>query len=473
MKKIEKSFGKGFTENTSWKKRLALAEIAIVLCLVFLVALPAIAADQTTQKVGACTITADSEEYVRGPLDVFGNANEDGTIDMRDTTYIKLVIFGKKPKTDLADANNDGKVSMLDVGQTKLIILGKEKKLTLIDLADRTVTINKPIERVVLGSARHMHEFVAVEGGEDPFKKIVGWGPDLKAYDRDTYNKYIEKFPEIEDIPEVGYHYKGTFSVEKVITLNPDVVVFPLWIVEYEGVGDDINKLEKAGIPVIYIDYYTKPFENPVPSTLLLGYVLDKEERAQDIVNFYKEQSNEVYSRIERIDKPKPKVYVECGSKEPSEYGNTYGSDKGWGAVVVICGGINIAEDIPGGPINPEYLLDANPDVIMISGSYWPATPGSMRLGYYADPKESRELLTAFTKRPGWDTLNAVKNNRVCSIFHGFSFRIYNFAGLQAFAKWFYPDEFTDLDPEERLKEFHERFLPVDYSGVWMLSLEE
>jgi len=349
----------------------------------------------------------------------------------------------------------------------------KQSEITVTDLAGRTVTIKTPIERVVLASSRHTHEFIAVEGGNNPFKKIVGWGPDLKAYDRDTYNKYEEKFPEIGDIPGVGYHYKGTFSVEKIITLDPDVVVLPLWIVEYDGVEDDISKLEKAGIPTIYIDYWKEPFKNPIESTLLLGSVLDREERAQDIVDYYSEQVNEVHSRLKEIDKTKPKVYVECGSKDPSEYGNTYGSDKGWGAMVVLCGGINIAEDLPMGTINPEYLLDANPDVIMISGSYWPDTPGSMRLGYYADPKESRELLLAFTERPGWDTISAVKNNKVCSIFHGFSFRIYNFAGIQAFAKWFYPDEFEDLDPEESIKEYHERFLPVEYSGVWMMSLEE
>jgi len=54
-----------------------------------------------------------------------GDANGDGTVDMRDVTYIELVIFGKKPDTGLADVNGDGKVSMLDVGQTKSIVLGK------------------------------------------------------------------------------------------------------------------------------------------------------------------------------------------------------------------------------------------------------------------------------------------------------------------------------------------------------------
>ncbi|MCK4734944.1 MAG: hypothetical protein KAT65_21000, partial [Methanophagales archaeon] len=57
-------------------KLLALLEIAIVLCSVFLVALPAtvIAAEQATQKVSASEVaTASEDEYVLG---IYGNANE-------------------------------------------------------------------------------------------------------------------------------------------------------------------------------------------------------------------------------------------------------------------------------------------------------------------------------------------------------------------------------------------------------------
>ena len=54
-------------------------------------------------------------------LEIYGNANEDDIIDMRDVTYIKLVIFGKKPSTKFCDANYDGRVSMLDVVQTCLL----------------------------------------------------------------------------------------------------------------------------------------------------------------------------------------------------------------------------------------------------------------------------------------------------------------------------------------------------------------
>ena len=62
-------------------KVVALFGISIVLCSLFLVALP------------ATTIAAEQDDFV---LSVYGNANEDDTIDMRDLTYVKLIFFGKK-----------------------------------------------------------------------------------------------------------------------------------------------------------------------------------------------------------------------------------------------------------------------------------------------------------------------------------------------------------------------------------------
>lgn len=347
----------------------------------------------------------------------------------------------------------------------------QQSEITVTDLAGRNVTIKTPVERVVV--TFNFEEYLAVEGGEEPFKKIVGWSRGYWDGRRQwIWGKYEKSYPEIENIPDVGYIGKGTFSAEKVISLKPDVVI--MTILDYEKAINDVNNLEQAGIPTICIDYHVQTIEAHTKSTLMLGYVLDKEERAQDLVEFYTEQVNEVYTRLKDIDKIKPEVYIECGWKGTSEYGGTYGGDFMWGALIENCGGINIANGVieTTAPISPEYLLDANPDIIIITGSYWPATSDSMRLGYYANPKESREFLYGFTDRPGWDTLDAVNNNRVYSIHHGLSRHIHDFVAVQYFAKCFYPDEFKDLDPDENLKEFHERFLPVEYSGVWMLSIE-
>jgi len=215
--------------------------------------------------------------------------------------------------------------------------------------------------------------------------------------------------------------------------------------------------LEDAGIPVVVIDYHTETVQTHLATITLLGKLLGREKRAAELADFYSEQVG--------------KVYVELGMKGPGEYANTYGNYM-WGALIEKCGGINIAKGKieKWGPINPEYLLKVDPDVIIITGSYWPKASQSMKLGYYADPEESRKLLNAFTRRAGWDTLKAVKEKRVYSIHHGLSRDIWDFVPIQFMAKSFYPEEFKDLDPVKNFKKFHKKFLPVDYSGVWMIS---
>lgn len=56
---------------------------------------------------------------------LYGDANEDGKIDMRDVTYVGLIILGKKPANELADANQDGRVNVGDITYIELMILAK------------------------------------------------------------------------------------------------------------------------------------------------------------------------------------------------------------------------------------------------------------------------------------------------------------------------------------------------------------
>jgi iron complex transport system substrate-binding protein len=345
-----------------------------------------------------------------------------------------------------------------------------KETITVMDLAGRTVSLDLPVERVVI--TFNFEEYLAAEGGDDPFERIAGWTRNYWDGRRQwTWEKYTDAFPEIEDIPDVGYIHKGTFSTEKVLSLKPDVVI--MCVVDYEAATDDVKKLEEGGVPVVCVDYHSETLESHSQSTMLLGTVLGREERAQELVDFYQEQVEEVTSGLENLEEPKPTVYVEVGNKGPAEYSSTYGKDFMWGALVDQCGGINIADDIveTSAPINPEYLLIQNPDVIIITGSYWPSYNDSMRLGYYAEPAESRLRLESFTERPGWDGMKAVRDGKIYAIHHALSRHIYDFVALQYMAKCLHPEEFEDLDPEERFEEFHQRFLPVEYSGVWMTGL--
>jgi len=54
---------------------------------------------------------------------------------------------------------------MLDVVQTKLIIVGKEGEITIVDSANRTVTVNEPLERIVV-TDDNQAEFIRLLGAE-------------------------------------------------------------------------------------------------------------------------------------------------------------------------------------------------------------------------------------------------------------------------------------------------------------------
>lgn len=349
--------------------------------------------------------------------------------------------------------------------------------ITVTDMAGRTVTFHKPIERIVLIRSRDIYE-LSLLLDDEVATKIVGWGPDIQTADKDAYRKYVERYPALAKLPVLGSIFDDAVNVEAVLALKPDLVI--LDTVMAERGYKSVDRMEQAGLPLLFLDLSHDPFHDPERSLLLLGKVLGKEERAAKVVTFVNAELDKVFSRLPGITAPPPAVYVEAGSLGAKQYGSTYGFDPkqklaSWGTFLDRLHCRNIAAGVvPSmGQINPEYLLKSNPDVIVITGACWPAVSDSMHLGYYTDAGQARELLSAFTTRPGWDALSAVKNHRIYSLFHGFAMHLTNFAAVQQLAKWLYPEAFADLDPEGQLREFHRRFMPVEYSGVWMISLAE
>ena len=77
------------------------------------------------------TMLLASIPTVSASEELYGDANGDGKIDMRDVTYVGLIILGKKPANELADANQDGRINVLDITYIELIILGKVSKYPL------------------------------------------------------------------------------------------------------------------------------------------------------------------------------------------------------------------------------------------------------------------------------------------------------------------------------------------------------
>ena len=373
-------------------KTLALVEIAIVLCSVLLVALPAIA--------------AASEIYEPGPLDVFGNANEDDTIDMRDTTYIKLVIFGKKPKTDLADANHDGKISMLDVGQTKLIILGKEKKLTFIDILGEAETVNKPIKRL----ANLGNRGIVITRSLDAMDILLPIGPSMA--------KGCEKFfPVISKWPIAGSN-PATCDFEYILSLEPDAVQTNIegLLNVIGGKGEREKRMFEEKLPGIPLICLNMREQDAIPQSVrMYGYIIDRKDEAEEFIDWFEGSLNFFKSRTEGLSEDeKPRFLISYQGAEPYKI---YCSGSRYAMVLNIAGGKNIADKIcdPGDPnyghaidVDPEWVVEQNPDYIIfgVQPEY---------VGYETDESSKAEayLQEFLAKYPELAHTNAVKDGHV------------------------------------------------------------
>ena len=359
--------------------------------------------------------------------------------------------------------------------ETKKDTAQNGKPIEITDVTGRTVTLKKPAERVVLQWSGAGGPFFTISAlmGKDTPKVIAGMDTSLQQYRADMWKHFTTEMPELAKIPEVGTVGDKNFNVEQVVALHPDVIFIPVDLKnQYES--DAKQKLDEAGVQTIYIDYHAENLEKHQKSIEAIGKALGKEERAAEISKFYTDHVTKVLDRVKTINKSKPTVYLEVGMKGPEEFGNSFSGNYSWGALATLCGADVITKDVVkrNAPINPEFVLEKNPDIIMIMGSYWPKNPTSMRLGFEANEAQSQELLKAFTtERQGWSDLKAVENKQVYSVHHGLPREVYDAAVFEYLAKTFYPEEFKDVDPEATLKEFYDKFLPYSYSGIWFMHL--
>ena len=372
-------------------------------------------------------------------LEIYGNANEDDTIDMRDLTYVKLIFFGKKPETELADAKYDGKINPLDFIQIKLIIVGKEKELTVVDTVGRAVTIEKPLERIAVLNWNTLEVMRSLKQEKE---KII-------CVSKSTIGK--EKFfPEFKDSPSAGNAWSP--DIEKILALNPDTVF--LYATHFETSCDEVQKkLEDAGITVIRFDCF-KP-EDYLDEVNKLGYIFDKEAEAGDFFEFYVECLNGIKKAVAEIpDDERSQVYFEG-------FGGDYkigGMNTALHQIIEMAGGKNIFGDISGYKvIDKEEVMLRNPEIIVKQGY------ARGKYGYNTDDITwLQDICAEIAGRIELANVSAVKDERVYVIIKELTGGKH-FIAAAYMAKWFYPELFEDLDPKAIHQEYLTRFQGLDY----------
>ena len=375
-------------------------------------------------------------------LCIFGNANEDDTINMEDVVCTERIILGLNDQTQLADAKYDDKINMQDVTQIELIILGREKEITLIDSKEgyprNIVTVNKPVERII-PFADNQADGIKVLGAVD---KVVGTGTEIQ-------DKPI-LYPVMSGLPGVGGVWGPGPDIEAIISLNPDILLTYEFrpspeVLDEKLVGTDI-KVVRFTFDLDMVQFKT------------MGYVLDRKDEADEFIDFFDTNMGLIKERTEGLSEDeKPKVYIEWCQPYLA-----FNKLSGAGQICEMAGGINIAADLTGvgSPhsltVDPEWVVAQNPDIIIKI----PSTTTGYDIDDVAGIKAARDDIMS---RPGWDHIKAVETGNVYLLTIELHDGPQAVVVAQYYATWLHPELFGDLDPEAFHQEYLDRFMDTDY----------
>jgi len=330
------------------------------------------------------------------------------------------------------------------------------------DIRGRSVKVPIPARRMLIDDGRYLVALALIH--PDPVSVITAWPRDINRIGELTYERYKAKYPRIETLTQVASS-AATFSLEQALAVKPDVAVFSL----NQGPSDEqLRRFDAAGIPVVFIDFFTQPFENLDDSLRILGRLTGRDREAAAFVSFRRERMDRISSRLRTSTTRAPLVFLETHAGISPECCNSPGKGN-VGDYVTFVGGHNIGADVlPGaaGRLNIEYVVSRNPDVYIATGGPHLEKPGGLVLGPGYTAERARDSLVKMTKRPGISLLPAVQKGRV----HGLSHQLLNspldILAVETLARWIRPELFGDINPAATLAEINKRFLSVPFDGV-------
>ena len=266
-------------------------------------------------------------------------------------------------------------------------------------------------------------------------------------------------WPALAQEPVVAKHAHGEPDYEKIIELDPQVVLtygtHPA--IDIAAMADT---LAPAGIKVVGIDCYK--LDTLFEDIETLGKMFGKEEAAAKLSDFLQSVPQIAESKVKDL-KPEEKVrvYAEHHGKDYMAFGP--GSE--WHSMIETAGGSNIFADAakPYTEVDPEVLLERNPQVILKDVRRAP------KMGYgVTDTEPVKAYVDEFTARPGWSELDAVRDGKVYVVSSALGAGPTKIITILYFAKILYPERFADIDPDSLLAEYYEEFQGVELKGVFI-----
>ena len=248
-----------------------------------------------------------------------------------------------------------------------------------------------------------------------------------------------------------SYGSGSELNFEAIAALEPDV-----FITIY---ADDatVDTLAKFDIPVVVVVGYNVDMNASID---IIDQVFGQPEKSQAIRDFFNELSGEIAARTENIPEGERKVAVWESIKE---YAVANGKND-WGKMIERAGGINGFGDTYLGDasnVDAEAYIAVNPDFIfkMVAGT------GLDLSGYTAPSAEDYTAATeSYLARAGIGEVKAIQDGNLYFVTSFQCGGMGKLMGTAYLAKFMYPEQFADFDPDAAFTRWLEEFQNIAFS---------
>lgn len=325
----------------------------------------------------------------------------------------------------------------------KTVTAVEETTRVIVDQVGNEVELPQEINRIVIASAWPLASVYCLFDGS--VEKLVGVDPAIISAAENSL--LVKVAPEIVNVSS-SFSQNGVINAEELLKLDPDVVLYAT------GVPEDYEICQQAGIPAVGFSLSVKDF-NAVETinswVELLGEVLNEDLGNEEFIQYGQEMETLVAGRLKEISEEDKPTNIFIHGYDASTV-NVPGT-KSWGDYwITASGGINAGAQAGSGTptVGAEQIYEWNPDRIFID-NFNDALPEDIY----------ENTLANFD----WSTVNAVKEKQVIKTPLGM-YRWYVTCSDSALmllwmAKQNHPDLFEDIDMNQTVKDFYEKFYQV------------
>ncbi|ACN17781.1 iron transport periplasmic binding protein [Desulforapulum autotrophicum HRM2] len=319
---------------------------------------------------------------------------------------------------------------------------GATQKIT--DAAGKIVVLPDKVDHIICSGSGCLR-LVTYLGAQN---LVVGVDDIERRNNRFDARPYALANPQFKTLPVFG-GFRGRDIPEKILGLP----VLPQVIFKIHGVaGDDPGKLSrKTGIPVVTLKYgdlvhSRQDFYNALT---ILGQALDRQARAQEVIHFFDAEIQALEDRTRNVPGAEKKTCFVGGIAFKGPHG--FQSTEPRYPPFEFVNARNIARPADHGTapgqsnFSREKILTLDPRVLFLDLST--LQMGSDQGGLYELQKD-----------PVYQGLSAVKAGAVFGVLP-YNWYAQNFGSILA-DSWFigkilYPEQFTDIEPEQKADEIY------------------